>query len=43
MPCLEYELKERGLSYVAQAPIALTINFNVPKLMDGVKHVLNLY
>jgi GxxExxY protein len=93
--CLEYELKERGLSYVAQCPIALTyktlrldavykvdllvadmvvvevkcvealaavhkaqlltymrllnkpagllINFNVPRLMDGVKRVLNIY
>ena len=95
MPCLEYELKERGLAYVAQAPIALTyktlqldvvyrvdllvedivvvevkcvewlapvhkaqlltymrlmnkpvgllINFNVARLMDGVKRVLNTY
>jgi len=95
MPCLEYELKERGLSFVAQAPIALTyktlqldavykvdllvedlvivevkcveavapvhkaqlltylrlmnkpagllINFNVPRLMDGVKRMLNTY
>jgi GxxExxY protein len=24
MPCLQYELTERGLSFVAQAPIALT-------------------
>jgi GxxExxY protein len=95
MPCLEYELTERGLSYVAQAPIALTyktlrldavykvdllvedlvvvevkwvetlapvhqaqlltymrlmnkpagllINFDVARLMDGVKRVLNTY
>jgi len=95
MPCLEYELTSRGLSFVAQAPIALTyktlqldavykvdllvedlvivevkcveaiaavhkaqlltylrlmnkpvgllVNFNVPRLMDGVKRVLNTY
>jgi len=93
MPCLEYELKERGLSFVAQAPIALTyktlqldavykvdllvedlvivevkavaelapiheaqlltylklsgkklgllINFNVPRLVQGVQRVIN--
>jgi GxxExxY protein len=95
VPCLEYELTERGLSYVAQQPIALVyktlrfeavykvdllvedlvvvelkcveavapvhkaqlltymrllkkpagllINFNVARLMDGVKRVLNTY
>lgn len=95
MACLEYELTERGLSYVAQQPIALTyktlrldavykvdllveemvivevkcvealapvhkaqlltymrlmnkpagllINFNVARLMDGVKRLLNTY
>ena len=95
MSCLEYELTERGLSYVAQQPIALTyktlrldavykvdllveemvivevkcvealapvhraqpltymrlmnkpagllINFNVARLMDGVKRLLNTY
>ena len=95
MACLEYELTERGLWYVAQQPIALTyktlrldavykvdllvedmvivevkcvealapvhkaqlltyhaadeqarrtlINFNVARLMDGVKRMLNTY
>lgn len=95
IPCLEYELAERGLSYVRQQAIALTyktlrldaiykldlvvedtvivevkcvetlapvhkaqlltymrlakkpagllINFNVPRLMDGVKRLLNTY
>jgi GxxExxY protein len=95
MPCLEYELTERGLAYVTQQPIVLTyktlrleatykldlvvedtvivevkcvetllpvhraqlltymrlankpagllINFNVPRLMDGVKRLLNTY
>ena len=95
MACLEYELTERGLSYVAQQPIALIykklrldavykvdllveemvivevkcvealapvhkaqlltymrlmnkpagllINFNVARLMDGVKRLLNTY
>lgn len=95
IPCLEYELAERGLSYVRQQPISLTyktlrldaiykldlvvedtvivevkcvetlapvhkaqlltymrlakkpagllINFNVPRLMDGVKRLLNTY
>ena len=95
MPCLEYELKERGLAYVRQQPIALTyktlrlnatyrldlvvedtvivevkcveallpvhkaqlltylrlsnrpagllINFNVPRLIDGVKRLLNTF
>jgi GxxExxY protein len=95
IPCLEYELAERGLSYVAQQPISLAyktlrleavyrvdllvddlvvvevkcvealapvhraqlltymrlmnkpagllINFNVARLMDGVKRVLNTY
>jgi GxxExxY protein len=95
IPCLEYELAERGLSYVAYQPITLTyktirleavykvdlvvedlvvvevkcvaslapvhkaqlltymrlmnkpagllINFNVARLMDGVKRVLNTY
>jgi GxxExxY protein len=95
MPCLEYELAERGLTYIRQQPISLTyktlrlnaiykldlvvedtvivevkcvealapvhkaqlltymrlankpagllINFNVPRLMDGVKRLLNTY
>jgi GxxExxY protein len=95
MPCLEYELTERGLAFVTQRPIALTyktmrldavykvdllvedmvivevkcveslapvrkaqlltymrlmnkpagllINFNVARLMDGVKRLLNTY
>ena len=95
MPCLEYELTQRGLAYVRQQAISLTyktlrldaiykldlvvedtvivevkcvealapvhraqlltymrlakkpagllINFNVPRLMDGVKRLLNTY
>src|SRR5918994_922992 len=43
--CLDYELKQRGLSVVRQQPLAfgLLINFHAYALRQGVRRVVNQY